>query len=139
MINKLIENWKLEKITKKQYKELNENIHYFIGTIYKNSNEQYNLTFETINELLFNQNTFNNLEYLEQNCLKYIGISENTKDFKHLKNENGKIIPCFEQKKGSFYKLDIGNNLYLVIHEYKDNSNTITLKIIDLSNKYNKI
>ena len=120
------------KITKKEYYNLiKDNIFYNIGTNWINSKtKEYQINnIELINKL--NEN-FLNIEYLEKYCVKCHGSNKNSIDFLHNCIKNIDNVPCIlhENKKGNFYKIELENNLILILHEYKDTTNTISYKVI---------
>lgn len=116
-----------QKITKKEYYNLvKDTLHYNIGTIYKKRTGEYNLSEE---DLLTALNTnFLDLEYLKENGLACVGCAENTVDYLHkpLKGER----PLHEQKKGSFYIINVNEAVSLIIHKYKDSTDTISYKVL---------
>lgn len=117
-----------EKITKKEYFNLiKENIHYNLGIIYSKDLEQLDIKLNDVEKKLSDKNTFNNLEFLEQNCLKCDGAIKNTVDFIHIESNNKDKI--YEQQKGKFFKIMINNILY-IYHYYNDSTNTISFKAI---------
>ena len=121
-------NFEKTKITKKQYFELvKNNVHYNLGTIWSKDLNELDNKLNEVEIKLSDKNTFNNLEFLENNCLKCIGAKKNTVDFLHI--QEGKKEYLHENLKGTFYKVVINGILY-VYHYYNDSTNTISFKAI---------
>ena len=107
-----------EKITKKEYFDLiKDNTHYNLGVIWENASNTLNQELEQAELKLSDKNTFNNVEWMEKNCLKCIGAKKNTVDFLHI--QEGKKEFLHENIKGKFFKVMINDLLY-VYHYYHD-------------------
>ena len=116
------------KITKKEYFDLiKENIHYNLGTIWDKDLNKLNQKLNDVELKLSDKNTFNNLEWLENNCLKCVGAKKNTVDFLHIQENKDGFL--HENLKGKFFKVQINDLLY-VYHYYNDSTNTISFKCI---------
>ena len=106
------------KITKKEYFDLiKDNTHYNLGVIWENGSNTLNQELEQAELKLSDKNTFNNVEWMENNCLKCIGAKKNTVDFLHI--QEGKEEFLHENIKGKFFKVMINDLLY-VYHYYHD-------------------
>lgn len=116
------------KITKKEYYGLiKENVHYNLGTVWTRQGEVLEDKIEEVEAKLSDKDTFNNPNWLEENCLKCIGSDKNTVDFLHI--QENKDTYLHEPVKGKFFKVVINGLLY-VYHYYNDNSNTVSFKCI---------
>ena len=116
------------KITKNEYFELiKENVHYNLGTIWNKDLNKLENILSDVEIKLSNKDTFNNLEWLETNCLKCVGATKNSVDFLHIQKDKNEYL--HENKKGKFYKVII-NGLTYIYHYYNDSTNTISFKVI---------